>query len=376
MQSPYRHRSNPYPYYAQLRAQAPQSFNGTWFLASHEDVTTFLRSPDFSNRTVTQKDALLAQSFIHTDAPEHGRLRGIISDLFTAKATDRLKNGIRDKTLRLLNELKEKKKIELISDFAAPLSLGVVCDLIGIPKMDHQYIFSLYKQLYQPQKSIPTPGVIALRAYLRASISNSPGNQENETVLARLITAQHDGLLLESQVIENCIMLLIAGISAPQHLISTGMLTLLLNRNQMEILIEMPELIPQAIEEMLRHQPPTTFTEIRRATKTIQFRTAMIPEGARVVGLIGAANHDPAVFKDPDLFDIHRRPSKHLSFGSGIHQCIGNMILRKMAAIAFQELFHAFPTFRLRRGFAQLQPSYTWVRDAKTRGLRHLFLTY
>lgn len=376
MQSPYRHRSNPYPYYAQLRSQGPRSFNGVWFLASHTDVTTLLRSPDFSNRTIQHEDAFMAQSLNQTDAPEHGRTRGIIADLFTPRATERLNQDILSETLKLTEALKRNTKIELVSDLSIPLSLGVISNIIGIPEEDRQQILSMYRKIHQSPKVNPSPGTLALRAYFRKAILDPAPNRSKLTILSCLAKAYKEGDLLEAEAIENCMIVLHGGLGAPHLLMSTGIMTLLHHQSQLQTLIDSPELIPQAIEEMLRHQPPVTFTPPRLATKKVQLSTIEIPEGAKVIGLIGAANRDPNIFKDPDIFDIHRRPTKHLSFGTGMHQCIGNFLVRKTVTVALQQLFQSLPTLRLRKGFAQLQPSYTWIRDAKTRGLRHLFVTH
>lgn len=375
MSSPYRHRANPYAYYSSLRAKGPLMYNGTLFLARHQDVAVLLRSPDLSTQTISRADAFMAQSMGNMDPPDHGRIRSILGSLFTAPAIEKLRNQIQDKAWTLVQAMKPNKDLEFMSQFAEPLAVEVISNLIGIPHEHRQHVLGLYKGLYQKHRGNPNPNTLALRSYFQSALSEPANHRPQDTVLFHLTSAHEQGRLSESEMSENCIAFLIGGIAPPQHLLGTGLLALLRHQDQFQMLIDRPDMIPQAVEEMLRYEPPSAFTSLRIAQRSIRLGHVEVPEGAKVIGLIAAANHDPDVFPSPDRFEIQRRPTKHLAFGGGIHQCIGNLLLRHLATIAFQQLIQGLPTLRLRRGIANLQPSHTWVRNAKTRGLRHLFLT-
>jgi cytochrome P450 len=183
-------------------------------------------------------------------------------------------------------------------------------------------------------------------------------------------------IINETEAVDTCLTIVVAGLGAMAHLLSTGMLALLRHKDQHNQLVHAPELIPQALEEMLRYEPATNFTSVRVATQSAQLSNVEIPSGAKVICLLAAANRDELIFKCPNVFDIHRQSNQHLAFGGGIHQCLGNTLFRLAGRTVLLELLNTLPNLKLRRGLAGCQPSHSWIRAASTRGLRHLFLTH
>lgn len=350
-------------------------YGAHWFVARHKDVLSVLRSKDFSVCVDPSPDAFLARSFSRQDTPEHGRLRGVISDLFAPQAVLEWNKRIQNIVSGVLVRINREQNIEFVSQFAKPIELAMIADLLGIQESDAPVLSREYKRMQQGNATAANAAVAELKHYFRTALAHQHSAEEGR-LLPRLAYALQQQIINETEAVDTCLTIVVAGLGAMAHLLSTGMLALLQHKDQHNQLIRSPDLIPQALEEMLRYEPATNFTSIRVAMQSVQLSNVEIPSGARVICLLAAANRDQLIFERPDVFDIHRQPTKHLAFGGGIHQCLGNTLFRLAGRTVLLELLNTSPKLRLRRGLAGCQPSHSWIRAASTRGLRHLFLTH
>ena len=389
-------RVNPYPAYARLRAEAPvyRAANGTWVLSRYDDCVAVLRGPAWSSdarnssayrRAVEQgradfSDDMLGETppFLVLDPPDHTRLRRLVSKAFTPKVVGRLRPFVQRVVEELLAAVAERGVMDVVEDFAYPLPLAVICELLGVPLADHASLREWSRRLSRgmdPPEVLP-PEVVAARrdagnefaAYFRALIQRrraTPGDD----LLSALISAEDGGVKLsEEELISTCIFLLAAGHETTVNLISGGMLALLEHPDQHALLAADPSLAASAVEEFLRYDAPVQYA-YRTALEDVEIAGTTIPAGAQAVALLGSANRDEAQFEEPDRLDIRRADNHHIGFGFGIHFCLGAPLARLEGQVAFQRLLP-----RLRD--LQLAGEPRYKEHIVLRGLRSLPISF
>ena len=359
-----------YRYFANLRSKSPVHANsdGSFVLTRYDDLVTAYRDPSVwsSDKKVEFKpkfgDSPLYEhhttSLVFRDPPDHSRIRKLFQAAFTRKALVALEPRIHELVDGYLDELEDRRRMEVVADFSFKLPVEVVCDMLGVPGSDRLLIRgwallilgALEPVLSQEQFEAGCKAVDDFKAYLRERIkerrANPEGGIEGE-ILAALIEAEEDGdKLTEIELLHQCIFLLNAGHETSTNMISHGVHEMLRHPEEIAKLRDQPELIEGAVEEILRFQAPIQINN-RKALKDTELSGVPLPAGSQVHLMIGTANHDSAQFPDPERFDISRRPNRHLSFGLGVHICAGNSLARIEAKIAFGKLFARFPTLRL-----------------------------
>lgn len=359
-----------YRYFDALRAESPvhRNSNGSWLLTRYADLVTVYRDPSVwsSDKKIEFKpkfgDSPLYEhhttSLVFRDPPDHTRIRKLFQAAFTRKALAALEPRIHALVDSYLDELEDGRKMEVVSDFSFKLPVEVVCDMLGVPGSDRMLIRdwallilgALEPVLSQEQFDAGCAAVEDFKAYLRDRVrerrANPEGGQEGE-ILAALIEAEEDGeKLTELELLHQCIFLLNAGHETSTNMLSHGVHEMLRHPDQIEKLREDPGLIESAVEEVLRFQAPIQVNN-RRAIQDTELCGVPLPAGSEVHLMIGAANHDPEQFPEPDRFDIARRPNRHLSFGLGVHICAGNTLARIEGRIAFGKLFTRFPSLKM-----------------------------
>lgn len=358
---------NPYPTYHRLRAEDPvhQSPLGFWVLTRYEDVATVLRDPRCAKEAIAAVVAArfgipvpaIGLSMLDSDPPNHTRLRGLVSKAFTPRVVETLRPHIQQIVDGLLDRVEGAGAMDLIEDFAYPLPVVVICEMLGVPVEDRERFKQwgidiargLDAVLLGPdsevtQRSKASRG--ALADYFRDLIAERR-RVPRPDMLSALIAAEEAGDRLSAdELLSTCILLLVAGHETTVNLIGNGTLALLRHPDELRRLRENPGLIQGAVEELLRYDGPVQRTaRVPSEDVTIGGRT--IAKGELVMPFTGAANRDPAQFPDPDRLDITRPDNRHVAFGLGIHFCLGAPLARVEGQIAFGTLVKRLPKLAL-----------------------------
>ena len=361
---------DPYRVLAELRAQSPvhKNTDGTFVLTCYADIVQTYRDPMIwsSDKRATFKPKFgntplfehHTNSIVFIDPPDHTRIRRLFQSAFTRKALAAFVPRITSLVDEYLNRLEDQRQMEIVEEFSFRLPIEVVCDLLGVPRQDREFIrgwanailTALEPTLVQKQLDDGNQAVVDFKQYLRDLIAYRrahPHDAQDTEVLTILADAEADGKrLTEIELLHQCIFMLNAGHETSTNMITHGIHEMLLNPDQIGLLSEHPDLIEPMVEEVLRYQAPIQINN-RRANSDQILSGVTIPADTTVHMMINAANRDPAQFPNPDRFDITRRPNRHLSFGLGVHICAGNALARVEAQIAFQRLFRRFPKLAL-----------------------------
>src|SRR3954452_9851135 len=378
------HRDDPYPAMAELREAAPvaDAGGGLWILSRFADCRAALLDPRFSSdlrhAADFDPDAPLAQAatalMVYSDPPDHTRLRGLVQKAFTPRRVYDLRPRVEEIVDELLGARAPSGELEVLGDLAYPLPFRVVAELLGVPADDHDRFRTWANDMALVLEPVQSDErrARALAASARLGEYLQPQFAERrvrprDDLLTALVQAEEAGdRLSESELGANVVQLLIAGHETTQNLIANGLWALLRHPEQLEALRAQPSLVPGAVEELLRYDPPVQFAA-RVALSDVELAGHTIPAGARVMVLLGAANGDPERFERPDELDVTRADRGHLSFGMGPHFCLGNALARLEGEVALRALV-ALPGLRLADGAAP--PRY---RDtAMLRGLTEL----
>ena len=374
---------NPYPLYHRLRAEDPvhQSPMGMWVLTRYDDVALILRDPRFGRRgfqdliTTRFGHSGLSRSMLLQDPPDHTRLRALVSRAFTPRVVENLRGQIQRIVDGFLNELARRGEADLIEELAYPLPVAVIGQLLGVPVEDRgrfrQWSFDVARSL--DSVVFPEPEVIAranaagqaITEYFQALMAERRRAPRGD-LLSDLVAVEEAGDRLSmEELLATTLLLFLAGHETTVNLIGNGVLALLRHPAELDRLRQEPGLIESAVEEALRYDSP-----VQRLSRVVYEDVAIgertIPAGSLVMGLLGAANRDPAHFPEPDRFDIGRRDNRHLAFGWGMHFCLGAPLARLEGQIAVGTLFRRFP------GLALAMDRVEWRQTATLRGLAAL----
>ena len=338
--------------YRERRANSPVYFDAqlkSWFLYRYEDVRIALSdwqsfSSDYqTNLPESMLRKLFDGSLIGIDPPRHQKLRGLISRAFTPRSIEELGPKIDGRVRQLIASFKARGRCELVEDFAGPIPVLALADLLGVPIVKQQFFRDIVRTYTQVFEQIITgrpidPGPqAALDAYL-AQLLDERRHDPREDLISRLLVSEVDGeRLSQSELIAFCRLLLVAGISTTARLIAIAVGTLLEHRDQLLRLRAELKLAASAIEEAMRFRPPVN-AWFRCTAKEVVLSGTRIPAHQPLLLMLGSANRDAAHFAEPDRFDITRSPNPHLSLGSGIHFCIGGPLARLEARIALTAL--------------------------------------
>jgi cytochrome P450 len=384
--------ADPYPTYHRLRAEDPVHHSplGFWILTRYPDVMAMLRDPRLTKEPIAAFVAArfgmavpppgLGLSMLDRDPPDHTRLRGLVSKAFTPKALESLRPHIQKIVDDLLADVAGKGQMDLIEEFAYPLPVRVICEMLGVPVKDHERFKAWGLDIARGLDAIMLPpdsevgqrsvaGRRALAEYFRELIAERRAAPRDD-MLSALITAEEAGdKLNEEELLATCILLLVAGHETTVNLIGNGTLALLRHPDQLQKLREKPGLIVTAVEELLRFDGPVQRTA-RIPSEDVTIGGRIIPKGELVMPFIGAADRDPAQFPDPERLDITRTDNRHIAFGWGIHFCLGAPLARIEGQIAIGTLVRRLPNLRLATEAPAFRQSLT------LRGLSALPVTF
>jgi hypothetical protein len=368
-------RRDPYPVYKELRQRAPvlRTPFGMVVASRYAECASLTHDPRFSSdqRNSAQYKLFVEQqraagtpvdesefspSFLFLDAPDHTRLRGLVSKAFTARRIENLRPRIQEFVDELIDAHQPRGSMEVIEDLAFLLPVTIISEMLGVPSEDADTFKAWSRELARsldPEIAVP-PEVIerrqkaseSFRDYFQTLIAKRRGDPQDD-LLSALIAAEDGGdKLTELELLSTCVLILIAGHETTVNLIGNGVLQLLRHPVQLERLRSDPSLVKPMVEEVLRFDPPVQFNG-RIALEDTDVAGETIHAGEMVITLIGSANRDPGHFPDADTFDIARAPNAHIAFSTGPHFCLGAALARLEGQIALQTLVDRVPNLRL-----------------------------
>ena len=363
---------NPFGVYRQLRREQPVHLEPrlrAWVLTRFDDVDHVLSHPalfsvdrfrnvgeEFLRRRADMRDVavMMRDWAVYRDPPDHTRLRSLLAKSFAAQRIEGMRPLIQRLVDRLLDRAAEREQIDFIADFAFPLPAQVICSMLGVPADDLAQIKAWSTQIAAyiggshrgDDIEIAKQGLLHTFEYFRALVRRRRGRSVGD-VLDLLLTAEdHGDVLSEDEVVANCVLLLFAGHETTANLLGSGLFRLLSNPDQYARLRAQPEAIASAVEEFLRYDPPVAGT-LRVVTQDTGIRGQALQRGEIVAAMIAAANRDPLQFDAPEELRVDRSPNRHLTFGYGIHFCLGAPLARLEAQISFATLLRRFGRIEL-----------------------------
>jgi cytochrome P450 len=387
-------KADPYPTYARLRSSAPvhratlPDGRGVWLITRYEDVLAVLKDERFvknwrSALTPEQRAEIppipevmkpLSQNMLDTDPPDHERLRALVSKAFTPRLIERMRPRVQAIADGLLDAVQDRGGMDLIDDYAFPLPITVIAELLGVPAEDRNNFREWSDAAVSGNASqeyleeILIPHMQAFTDYLRALFEEKHANPRDDLVSALVQAEEAGDKLSEDELLGMVFLLLVAGHETTVNLIGNGVLALLQHPDQLRKLKEDPSLIKPAIEELLRYDGPVETSTERFAREDVEIGGQVIPRGEMVLVVLAAADHDPERFSDPDELDITRTDNRHLAFGKGIHHCLGAPLARMEGQIAISTLLRRMRNLRLKGS----PESLSWRPGMILRGLRGL----
>jgi cytochrome P450 len=388
--------ADPYPGYAELRAEGPihQGLSAPLpFLLRYADVDAVLRDPRWSADRVTASmdrrspamkaelcpyAAIASKQLLFADPPDHTRLRGLVSQAFTPRTVEAMRPRVETIVDDLLDRVAPERGMDAIRDLAYPLPATVILDLLGLPQRDRDRFkawstdFAAILANAHIDEQVDRRGqrsVLDAIEHIRGECDHLR-DRPAAGLLGAMVLAEEEGRRLSTEELAaNALLLMVAGHETTTNLIGNGLLALLRHPDQLQRLREEPQLIGAAVEELLRFDSPIQSTA-RIASEDVEIAGRRLPKGTMAVLLIGSANRDPARFEAPDLLDIGRPDNRHLSLGRGPHYCLGAALARLEGQVAIGAVVQRFPRLRLAAADVQWQPNFVF------RGLRALPLTW
>ena len=388
---------DPYPTYARLREESPAfHYEGwdTWVFTRYRDVDALLRDrrlgrvihhlQDPSERAPANPehgpfDGIQRGSILELEPPDHTRIRGVVHEAFTPRHVRALEGKIEALCRELVDRLEDLpgREVDLLTAFAEPLPVTVIADLLGVPEGERAPLLPWSKAIigmFEPERTremeraaVRAAGEFA--AYVRTLIERKRRRPEDDLV-SRMVAA-HDAdprRISESEVVANSILFLNAGHEAVVNVIGNGMKALLGHPDELARLRDDVSLVPTAVEEMMRFDTPLQFFE-RFVLEDFEFRGRPFRKGEKFCLYYASANRDPAVFADPDRFDVGRTPNPHIAFGLGLHFCIGAPLARLELGAAVRELLTRLPRLELAQDEFRYQPKnvFRYLEELRVR---------
>jgi cytochrome P450 len=389
----YSNRANPYPLFPELRkTPVARQPDGSYVVSTYQEIVSLLHDPRVSSdlRNIPEVADIeldpegapqLPPEFIRRDPPDHDRLRSLVMRHFGPPDAPGRVDGMAPRMVEIITDLIDgfagRTQVDIVDDFAYPLPLTVICELLGVPREDEPR-FHQWSQI-TVETNDPTTGSLVERNRRRFQTMAELGRYLNELVDARrrqpgddlLSALVTDAEMSTVDLLSTAALLLIAGHETTVNLIANGVLTLLRHPEVLERLRREPDLVVGTVEELLRYEPPIQMPGPRRsALADIDIAGTTIPKGSVIILVLASGSRDPERFPDPDRFDPDREDNQHLGFGGGIHYCFGAPLARLETQLALTELTRRLVNPRL----VTDPPPYR--RTPNLRGPRHLLIDF
>ncbi|MFF7979683.1 cytochrome P450 [Streptomyces sp. NPDC007901] len=378
----YASRPDPYPLYAELREAGPvvRQEDGSYLIGTYHEIAALLHDPRMSVDPRTRGEAAHKPPFLRLDDPEHHRLRTLAMRPFgpphSPGRVDSMRGEIDRITKELLEPFEAGRQIDIVDDFAYPLPVTVICRLLGVPREDEPLFRAWSDALVAAADVRPEDDSaeedkagdqarMEMGGYL-VNLAEQRRGDPGDDMLSAFVNEPDPALrLTQEELAETAVLLLIAGHETTVNLITNGSLTLLRHPEQLDRLRREPELLPRAVEELLRYEPPVHMRG-RVPHADIDVAGTEIPQHASVILALASGNRDPLRFDEPDRFDPTRPDNQHLGFGSGIHVCYGGPLARIEAYAALGALLPHLG------GASLVEDPPPYRQNAMLRGPRHL----
>lgn len=386
----------PFPVYEKLRAEEPvhrlllPSGHAAWMVTRYEDAVNILQDSRFvtgvldnrndeTEESLPPHQAIISRNLISVGPEDHRRLRRLIQKAFTPRMIERLRGRIVEISDELLDKIQARntREFDLIEDYAFPLPIIVICEMLGVPLKDQDkfraWSNTIMESVSNPQMNQESDEVMkAFVNYLQELITQRR-NHIQQDLISDLIGIEEEGdKLTEQELYALVFVLIIAGHETTVNLIGNGMLALLEHPQQKQLLMDQPDLIQAAVEEVLRFNGPAEISNVRWATENVDFQGIQIRQGDMMLVALSSANRDSSQYENPDTFDITRKVNDHIAFGKGIHYCLGAPLARLEGEIAINALLHRLPEIRLNTDAKLLE----WRPGMIIRGLKAFPVVY
>lgn len=394
-----RFKADPFPFYARLRAEAPVfpvtiTLHGkqrAWLVTRYDDVIGVLKDDQrfvkdrrnaMSPEQLKQAPRMppmfksLERNLLMLDGADHDRLKALVHKAFTPRMVEQMRDQTQVVADAALDRAERNGGMDLIAEFALPVPLTIIGRILGVPEEDHAK-FSRWTRAFvaigasrNPIMAIPS--ILRFIGYLRKLIKTRRVNPRDDLISALVKAQESNDRLTDDEILAMIFLLLSAGHETTVNLIGSGALALLQHPDQLERLREEPALIKSAIEELVRFVVPAEMATERYAREDVTIAGTTIPKGEMALAVIASANRDPRHFDNPDVVNIARENNKHLSFGQGIHYCLGAPLSRLEGQIAISTLIKRAPNLRLKVAPERLR----WRGSFIVRGLEALPVSF
>jgi len=390
--------ANPYPTYHRLREEDPVHrylVGGDWIVTRYADVKAVLKSgcvsTDDKPKTIKERSQYLqdkgknlntlafttSRFLFYMNPPDHTRLRGLVAKAFSPVVVERMRPLIQEIVDELLDKVRHKGSMDIVADFASPLSVTVISRLLGIPKEAQQQLHEWVKVLFRildPLLSLKEYEAMNratenFHEYLSTLIAERQKYPQEDLISNLIVQQEQNDRLTQKEILAICTLLFAAGEETTGNTIGNGMLALLQHPNQMEQLKKEPTKIESAVEEIIRYDSAVQMIT-RIATDNLEIGKQTIKAGEKIVLCLGAANRDPAQFPDPDRLNINREQNHHVAFADSIHYCLGAALARVETQIAINTLLNNFPDLQLASN------NLEWQKSIVLRGLKSLLVSF
>jgi cytochrome P450 PksS len=388
-------KADPFDFYARLRAQTPvcrvrlPDRQHAWLLSRYEDALTMLKDERLAKDKWnarkppgTRKDPWfpaffkpLTRNMLDVDVPDHTRLRALVQKAFTPRIVERMRGRIEDLAVSLIDQRREKRRMDVIHDFALPIPTTVIAEMLGVPAADQKRFHTWSASITSADPSgwrmvMVIPHVVQFLRYIRRLVKSKRERPEDD-LMSALVQAEEAGDKLdEDELVAMIFLLLVAGHETTVNLIGNSILSLLQNPTQLELLRNEPGLILSAVEELLRFNGPLDLSTERYARDDFVLNGMKIERGDLVYASLTSANRDEGQFPQASVLDIRRDPNRHLAFGMGIHYCLGAPLARLEAQIVIPLIIRNIPTLQV------MSQKLQWRRSLNLRGLTRLYVAW
>ena len=365
-------KASPYAFYARLRAEAPvfpvtlPDKQTAWLVTRYDDVVMVLKDDRFAKdrRNALTPEQLarmpwipsfakpLTRNMLDLDPPDQTHLRVLVQKAFTPRLVEQMRERIQALADELLDAVRGHSQIDLIHDFALPVPTTIIAEMLGVPVEDRHKFHRWSKALLGASSNrlgiwTAIPGIWLFMRYLRRFIRSRRASPQDDLISALIQSEEAGEKLTEDELLALVMLVLVAGHETTVNLIGNGTLALLEYPDQMERLRSDPDLIKSAVEELLRFHSPVEMATERFPRHDVTVAGTRIPRGEMVLAVIASANRDERQFVDPDVLDLTREPNKHVSFGQGVHFCLGAPLARLEGQLAINTLLRRSPGLRL-----------------------------
>lgn len=359
-------KADPYPAYAELRAAGRIVRNpflaGQYMVTRHADVSELFSDPEtFGMGALGQEgtELLAARTMLNADPPDHERLRGVVARAFSSRTIAGMEQRISALAAELVAPLRDGGAFDVVSELSDRLPVLIIAEMLGVSTSDLDDFVAWSHGLMGGVDALAAPearrraiecsqqlhGYFA-REVRRRRHARGRGTAPTGDLVGRIVEANGDGRMTDDEMLAACVLLLLGGNETTSKLITNSLLALGRHPDERRRLVEEPDLLPTAVEECLRFDTPV-HGDPRVARREVEFAGVRVPQGSLLVGLLACANHDPDVFDDPERFDVTRDPNPHLSFGRGIHFCLGANLSRIETRAAVGAVLRAAPRYEL-----------------------------